>query len=99
MAAGTSAFPGPAPSSGRKNIHGNIARDQRTLAALHLLGWKTVVIWACEMKTLPAKAALFARLPALIELVPVKYAFTDDEPLPLAAEDPVEYASGKKDSP
>ncbi len=77
-----------------KKIHGNIARDQRTLAALHLLGWKTVVVWACEMKTLPAKADLYARLPALIELEPVvTYDFRENEPTPMAAEDPAEYGA------
>ncbi len=76
-----------------KKIHGNIARDRRTLATLHLSGWKVLTIWACEMKTLPAKAALYARLPALIELAPVKYAYMD-ELLPLAAEDVKPYRTG-----
>jgi len=72
-------------------IYGNRARDARNLVAVKTLGWKAVVIWACEMKNLGGKAALLARLPALIELVPVTYRFGAEEPVPMAAEDPKPY--------
>ncbi len=75
-------------------ISTNKARDRRNLATLHLAGWKVVTIWECEMKTLAAKAALLARLPALIELEQVtSYAFREAQPMPMAAEDALEYGS------
>lgn len=72
-------------------ISTNKVRDQRSITALRELGWKPVVIWACEMKTLPAKAALIDRLPALIELEPVRYQFQKKESLAMVAETPSEY--------
>lgn len=77
-------------------ISNNKARDRRNLAEVRQLGWKPVIIWACEMKTIPAKAELFDKLPALIELKPVTYLPHKDEPFPIAAEDTAEYGSKKK---
>lgn len=76
----------------QNKISTNKARDRRSVAALGKLGWKALVIWACEMKTLSAKADLSARLPALVELAPVSYHFTSqDRDVPMAAEDHAEY--------
>lgn len=33
-----------------RKIAGNAARDKRTLADLQKLGWKTHVVWECELK-------------------------------------------------
>ena len=44
------------------------------------------------MKNLSSKADLFARLPALIELEPVTYAFgREEESVPMAAEEAAAY--------
>jgi DNA mismatch endonuclease (patch repair protein) len=48
----------------KAKLEGNAARDARQQDALKKLGWKVVVIWACELKN---QQALEARLPALVE--------------------------------
>jgi len=72
-------------------ISTNRARDLRNIDSLRLLGWKPVVIWACEMKNLAAKAALSAGLPALVELTPVTYSLDNEKPLPMAADETALY--------
>ncbi len=72
-------------------ISNNKARDRRNLGTLHLSGWKVITIWACEMKTISAKSALYKRLPALIELRQMRYHFEENDPLPMAAEEEAEY--------
>ncbi len=69
----------------------NRSRDQRNRVDLRVMGWKVITIWACEMKTLSAKSDLIARLPALIELEQTTYAIYKDAPIPMAAEEAVEY--------
>jgi DNA mismatch endonuclease, patch repair protein len=51
----------------RAKLEGNATRDAKQQAALKQLGWKVVVVWACELKNQAELAALEARLPALIE--------------------------------
>jgi len=34
----------------RKKIQGNWARDARNRAALKVLGWRSAIIWECELK-------------------------------------------------
>jgi hypothetical protein len=43
------------------------------------------------MKNHSAKADLIARISALTELEPVSYRFHEEKPIPVAAEDSVEY--------
>lgn len=76
-------------------ISSNQSRDRRVIASLHLMGWKVVTIWACEMKTLSKKARLRMRLPALIELKPTSCHIEKDEALPLVAEEKVRYVVKK----
>lgn len=33
----------------RRKIEGNHTRDQRTLRKLHNLGWRTLVLWECQL--------------------------------------------------
>ncbi len=47
-----------------KKIDGNKARDQRSLAALAQLDWRTLIIWECELRD---PAALEARLRTFLE--------------------------------
>lgn len=46
-----------------EKIMSNVARDQRTLVALKTLGWKSLVIWGCEVSspTLPKRLNRFLR--------------------------------------
>ena len=37
----------------KTKIDGNRARDARSLAALHALGWRTAVVWECTMRGRP----------------------------------------------
>lgn len=76
----------------KNKITTNRARDQRNIAALSELGWKPLVIWACEMKTIPTRMFLNNRLPSLIELEPTEYSSVHD-PIPMAAEPETEYRS------
>ncbi len=48
----------------RAKIARNVARDAETLRRLDEMGWRTLVIWECEMKD---EAALRARLEAFIQ--------------------------------
>lgn len=41
----------------------NVARDARNLAALEAMGWRTLVVWECELRD---EAALRARLAAFM---------------------------------
>ena len=43
-------------------ITGNKARDRRCLRAIRLLGWKALVVWECETRTLASLAKLRQRL-------------------------------------
>jgi DNA mismatch endonuclease (patch repair protein) len=52
----------------RAKLEGNAVRDAKQQAALKQLGWKVVVIWACELKNQAVLAALEARLPQLLEV-------------------------------
>lgn len=45
----------------RAKIARNVARDARTLEALHAGGWRTLVIWECETKDAGALSARLAR--------------------------------------
>jgi DNA mismatch endonuclease, patch repair protein len=36
----------------RAKIHGNMERDKANLAALRVDGWRTAVIWECELRDL-----------------------------------------------
>jgi len=45
----------------RAKIARNLARDARTLEALHAGGWRTLVIWECETKDAGALSARLAR--------------------------------------
>lgn len=45
----------------RAKIARNLARDARTLEALHAGGWRTLVIWECETKDAAALSARLAR--------------------------------------
>jgi DNA mismatch endonuclease (patch repair protein) len=47
-------------------IAGNQARDRRVEAALRVLGWHVVTIWACAVKTRAARIWLEGRLGRLI---------------------------------
>jgi DNA mismatch endonuclease (patch repair protein) len=47
-------------------IEGNRARDARVEKELRALGWHVVTLWACAVKTRPAREWLEARLPVLI---------------------------------
>jgi DNA mismatch endonuclease, patch repair protein len=38
----------------RDKLDGNALRDQRVLAGLHSLGWRTLVVWECHLKILEA---------------------------------------------
>lgn len=62
----------------REKIEGNQARDARNITALEGLGWRVIVIWACELKNFQSKESLFRRLPFLIERKPMDYRFEDD---------------------
>jgi DNA mismatch endonuclease (patch repair protein) len=33
-----------------EKINGNIAKDEKAIAALHHLGWKVIVVWECGLK-------------------------------------------------
>jgi len=33
-----------------KKIDGNIERDKKNIKSLEYLGWKTLIIWTCEIK-------------------------------------------------
>lgn len=48
----------------RAKIARNVARDAETLRRLDEIGWRTLVIWECEMKD---EAALAARLQSFIQ--------------------------------
>ncbi len=37
----------------RRKFKQNMARDRETLRALHLIGWKVLVIWECEIRSSP----------------------------------------------
>lgn len=41
---------------------GNVARDRRNRAALRRLGWRVVVLWECEVRTLAAAHARLSKL-------------------------------------
>lgn len=47
----------------REKIMANVARDKRSLGALNELGWRTMVIWECEVKSseLPNRIDTFLR--------------------------------------
>ena len=49
----------PTPTTGRAKIARNRARDEKTLAAYAEMGWRTLVVYECELKE---PAALEARL-------------------------------------
>lgn len=34
----------------QKKFDDNVARDRKNISALHLLKWKVVVVWECELK-------------------------------------------------
>ncbi|MFK7850481.1 MAG: very short patch repair endonuclease [Akkermansiaceae bacterium] len=72
----------------KNKIFTNRARDIRSISSLKELGWKPIVIWTCEMKTVPDKETLRDRLPALIELEPTSFGFNPCETkTPAAAEE------------
>ena len=35
----------------RKKIQSNVERDQRNYAQLQQMGWRTIAVWECELKT------------------------------------------------
>jgi len=41
----------------RDKIETNRARDRRNLSGLKKLGWKTLVVWQCQLKDLPTAVA------------------------------------------
>lgn len=74
-----------------EKIGKNKARDAKNISLLRGYGWNVVVIWACEMKNIAAKAELESRLPGLIKGTTVKYNFSKDSSIPMAAEEATEY--------
>lgn len=34
----------------REKIEGNVARDRKVRAAMNRLGWRTMVVWECELR-------------------------------------------------
>ena len=52
----------------RAKINRNRSRDARNLAAVGALGWRAIVIWACEFNTSAKLEALRASLPGRIGL-------------------------------
>lgn len=43
-------------------IKANIDRDKRTIKALKNTGWKVIIIWQCEIKTIIRREKRFAKL-------------------------------------
>jgi DNA mismatch endonuclease (patch repair protein) len=43
-------WPATRPEFWRAKIEGNRARDERQLASMGAAGWKTVVVWECELR-------------------------------------------------
>lgn len=62
------------PKSNRKfwraKFESNVARDARNCAALHAAGWRIVVIWQCEAKTLADATATVTRKFRLTRAIP-----------------------------
>ncbi len=48
----------------------NVARDRRTMAALRKLGWKTIVIWTCQLRRQDMVAR---RLSRFLEVTSIKF--------------------------
>jgi DNA mismatch endonuclease (patch repair protein) len=42
-------------------LEGNVSRDKRAIAALKRLGWKTLVVWECELHDLERVSARLKR--------------------------------------
>ena len=53
----------------RKKLEGNVARDLRNQKAVKDLGWKVLIIWACELKNAQKLAEIESVLPLRIETV------------------------------
>jgi DNA mismatch endonuclease, patch repair protein len=45
-----------------KKIKANIDRDKRTINELKKLGWKVIIIWQCEIKTIIRREERFEKL-------------------------------------
>ena len=46
----------------REKLRGNVQRDSRVLENLSVLGWRTLVIWECNLKSESTKQRLTQRL-------------------------------------
>lgn len=51
----------------REKIEGNQARDQKQKSALARLGWRVVVVWACEIKNQPSSLLLEKKLTCVLK--------------------------------
>jgi len=50
-----------------KKIKGNIDRDKKNIADLKKMGWRSIVVWECELKAAKREKSLFAILERLGE--------------------------------
>lgn len=49
----------------------NVERDEQAIAALHALGWRTLIIWQCETKCPQSVTETLARF---FDLIPTEHA-------------------------
>ena len=49
-------LPKTRPDFWRAKVDANRARDQRAIEKLESLGWRSIVVWECGMRGLPAEA-------------------------------------------
>ena len=49
--------PATNPAFWSAKFAGNVARDARNLAKLHHAGWRTAIVWECEVRSGAARAA------------------------------------------
>jgi len=77
-------------------IAGNKARDRRSLRAVRALGWKALVVWECETRTLVALGKLRQRLARELGGQAAKAGGGANPALPLAADAVAVYQVGKR---
>lgn len=78
-----------------EKIRRNQERDQRNYTLLQDNGWQVIVVWECQLKPdkiertmREVELALNNNLLSLYKHMPLPYSTDEDEPLPMAAENP-----------
>jgi len=77
-------------------ITGNKARDRRSLRAVRALGWKALVVWECETRTVARLAKLRQRLVRELGWQAAAGGVNAGAALPLAADEVAVYQVGKR---